>query len=142
MILKRISYTFFLLAINLIVSAQNIDAEKFKELFPLHSQHAPKRVKIKKSSEIQFTVSVLLKTYKRFLSSQDVASCAFEPSCSEFAVEAIQSVGFFKGTIMAADRLSRCNKFSPEHYQINEKNGLFIDPVKNHIHLHKNNTYQ
>ncbi len=132
MILRRIFYTFFLLVINFAAHAQNIDAEKFKLVFPLHVQDRPNLYKINTSTELQFTASLLLKTYKLFLSSQDVASCAFEPSCSEFAFKAIESEGFLKGIILSADRLSRCNKFSPENYLINEINGLFIDPVDNH----------
>ena len=35
--------------------------------------------------------------------------CRFWPSCSEYAVEALQVHGAAKGTVMAAKRILRCN---------------------------------
>ena len=34
--------------------------------------------------------------------------CRFSPSCSDYALEAMLSYGFFKGGIMALARLVRC----------------------------------
>ena len=45
--------------------------------------------------------------YKAFISSQDNPSCVFTPSCSEYAVEAIQQYGFILGWLKTFDRLSR-----------------------------------
>jgi len=38
--------------------------------------------------------------------------CKFEPSCSEYAKQAIKKHGAAKGTAMAAYRLARCNPLS------------------------------
>lgn len=38
--------------------------------------------------------------------------CRFTPSCSNFALEAINRYGEFRGGILAAGRLVRCNPFS------------------------------
>jgi uncharacterized protein len=38
-------------------------------------------------------------------------SCRFVPTCSEYAVEAIQAHGVLRGSWMAARRLSRCHPF-------------------------------
>ena len=41
------------------------------------------------------------------------ASCRFQPSCSEYAFQAISRYGVLKGGRLAAGRLSRCRPFSP-----------------------------
>ncbi|MBI2099576.1 membrane protein insertion efficiency factor YidD [Candidatus Uhrbacteria bacterium] len=38
--------------------------------------------------------------------------CKFQPSCSQYAAEAISARGLIKGGIMAVWRLLRCNPFS------------------------------
>lgn len=38
--------------------------------------------------------------------------CRFHPSCSEYAVGAIQKHGAMKGSLLAAWRICRCNPFT------------------------------
>jgi putative membrane protein insertion efficiency factor len=38
-------------------------------------------------------------------------SCRFQPSCSDYAVEAIARFGVVRGSFLAARRLARCNPF-------------------------------
>lgn len=38
------------------------------------------------------------------------------PTCSQYAVEAIEKYGALKGGFMAAKRILRCNPFSPGGY--------------------------
>ncbi|MBF0563695.1 MAG: membrane protein insertion efficiency factor YidD [Nitrospirae bacterium] len=54
----------------------------------------------------------MIKLYKYFLSPLLPQSCRFYPSCSQYAMEAIAHYGVWKGGIMAAWRLLRCNPFS------------------------------
>ena len=42
-----------------------------------------------------------------------VGSCKFCPSCSEYAIEALQRHGLLRGIILAARRLCRCHPFTP-----------------------------
>ena len=42
--------------------------------------------------------------------------CKFYPSCSEYAKQAIQKYGAFKGTILAIKRLLKCHPFSKGGY--------------------------
>ena len=42
--------------------------------------------------------------------------CRFTPSCSEYAVQAIQRYGVLKGIAMGAWRIMRCNPFSHGGY--------------------------
>jgi hypothetical protein len=53
-----------------------------------------------------------LRAYKRFLSPALPASCRFTPSCSEYAMEAVERHGAFIGTLLSTWRILRCSPFS------------------------------
>ena len=61
----------------------------------------------------------LLRLYKRWISPAFPRSCRYVPTCSEYAMEAIERYGALRGGMMAAWRLLRCHPFA--------KGGL--DPV-------------
>lgn len=52
-----------------------------------------------------------LRLYKAVVSPVLPASCRYVPSCSEYAVEALARHGVFRGVVLAAWRLLRCNPF-------------------------------
>lgn len=54
----------------------------------------------------------LLRVYKAFLSPLLPPACRFEPTCSEYAKEAIGRYGAGKGLLLALRRLCRCQPFS------------------------------
>lgn len=55
----------------------------------------------------------LIKTYQLTLSPRfSHGSCRFTPTCSQYALEAIEVHGIFKGCLFAAWRILRCNPFS------------------------------
>lgn len=54
----------------------------------------------------------LIRLYQRFLSPLLPATCRFTPSCSQYAVEAIEKHGVLKGCTLAAWRILRCNPLS------------------------------
>jgi putative membrane protein insertion efficiency factor len=57
-------------------------------------------------------VLVLLVTgYRRFVSPVLPPSCRFYPSCSAYALEAVQVHGALRGSWLAVRRLSRCHPF-------------------------------
>lgn len=58
----------------------------------------------------------LLRGYKRWLSPLLPPACRFEPTCSVFAMQAIERFGPFRGTWMAAKRLARCQPMHPGGY--------------------------
>ena len=58
----------------------------------------------------------LLNLYRRYLSPLKKPCCRFYPSCSAYAVEAIQTHGALKGGALALWRLLRCNPFNPGGY--------------------------
>ena len=53
----------------------------------------------------------LLGIYKRWISPVFPPSCRYVPTCSEYAMEAVERHGTFRGGIMALGRLLRCHPF-------------------------------
>ncbi|GAB2514148.1 membrane protein insertion efficiency factor YidD [Lysobacter humi (ex Lee et al. 2017)] len=56
---------------------------------------------------------VLLRGYKRFISPLLGQRCRFHPTCSVYAMEAIERHGAMRGTWLTAGRLLRCQPFHP-----------------------------
>lgn len=50
--------------------------------------------------------------YRRWVSPALPRRCKYEPTCSAYAVEAVNRFGAARGTLLAAWRLLRCNPFS------------------------------
>ncbi len=44
------------------------------------------------------------------------AACRFTPTCSEYAKEAIERFGSFRGSLLAIKRIFRCNPFGSSGY--------------------------
>lgn len=55
----------------------------------------------------------LVRAYQRWISPALAPRCRFYPSCSAYAVTAIQRFGAVRGTVMAAWRLLKCQPFHP-----------------------------
>ena len=55
----------------------------------------------------------LLSGYKRFLSPLLPPACRFQPTCSEFACEAVRKHGLRRGGALSFRRLMRCHPFHP-----------------------------
>jgi len=53
----------------------------------------------------------LLRVYKRWVSPAFPPSCRYVPTCSEYAVEAVERYGTLRGGAMAAWRVLRCHPF-------------------------------
>jgi len=53
----------------------------------------------------------LLRGYKRVLSPLFLPSCRYVPTCSEYAIEAIERFGAARGSAVAIWRLLRCHPF-------------------------------
>ena len=53
----------------------------------------------------------LIRFYQRCISPAFPGKCRFRPTCSEYAVEAIQKYGVTKGSYLALRRISRCHPF-------------------------------
>jgi len=44
------------------------------------------------------------------------ANCRFFPSCSDYAIEALQRHGTARGSLLAAKRLCKCHPYHPGGY--------------------------
>jgi len=53
-----------------------------------------------------------IKAYSRFLSPLLPRRCKYEPTCSAYAIEAIERFGAVRGTVLACWRILRCNPLS------------------------------
>ena len=58
----------------------------------------------------------LVRIYQRALSPLLGPRCRYHPSCSAYAVQAIQTYGILRGAVLAGWRLLRCNPFSHGGY--------------------------
>lgn len=58
-----------------------------------------------------------LSIYQRYLSPlKGVSSCRFHPTCSSYAIEAIEVHGALRGSFMGFMRVLRCHPFHPGGY--------------------------
>jgi hypothetical protein len=55
----------------------------------------------------------LVRVYQRLVSPLLPPSCRFYPSCSAYAVTALERHGAAKGSWLAVRRLARCHPFHP-----------------------------
>ena len=61
----------------------------------------------------------IIKFYKKHISAfveKSGVKCIFNPTCSEYAIQAYEKYGFIKGTFLTIKRILRCNPFSKGGY--------------------------
>ncbi|MBR2338293.1 MAG: membrane protein insertion efficiency factor YidD [Clostridia bacterium] len=58
----------------------------------------------------------LIRWYQRAISSHTRPACRFLPTCSAYAIEAIERFGALKGTGLAVWRILRCNPWGGHGY--------------------------
>ena len=59
----------------------------------------------------------MIRFYQKYLSPLKIRThCIYTPTCSQYAVEAIQKYGALKGLLLAAWRILRCNPFAKGGY--------------------------
>ena len=59
----------------------------------------------------------IIRFYQKYLSgAKGYSSCKYYPTCSKYAIEAIEKYGAFKGGLLAAWRILRWNPFSKGGY--------------------------
>jgi putative membrane protein insertion efficiency factor len=55
----------------------------------------------------------IVRAYRLVLSPMLGQNCRFYPSCSSYAIEALQTHGALRGSWLAARRLGRCHPWNP-----------------------------
>jgi len=69
---------------------------------------------------MKYLIVKLIRVYQIILSPISRPSCRFYPTCSQYAVEAIEKKGIVVGVLKSIWRVIRCNPFGGSGY----------DPVK------------
>lgn len=71
-----------------------------------------------------------IRVYRRVISPALPRRCKYHPTCSAYAVQAVQSYGILRGGVLAAWRLLRCNPFSHGGYDPVSAQTLFHRPAR------------
>ncbi len=59
----------------------------------------------------------LVKIYRMFISPlKGRSSCIYMPTCSQYAIEALEKYGALKGTYLSVKRVLRCHPFAKGGY--------------------------
>lgn len=65
---------------------------------------------------MRHAVTFIIRIYQRFVSPLLGPRCRFHPSCSQYALQAVQRFGTLHGGWLAAKRLARCHPWHPGGY--------------------------
>ncbi|MCO4768402.1 MAG: membrane protein insertion efficiency factor YidD [Deltaproteobacteria bacterium] len=65
---------------------------------------------------MKWLLLVPLRFYKRWISPALPPACRYEPTCSVYAMEAVERFGAFRGGWMGIKRLARCHPGYPGGY--------------------------
>lgn len=65
----------------------------------------------------------IIRLYRAVISPLFPPSCRFQPTCSQYAIEAVEKFGVWQGSWLALKRVLRCHPLHPGGY----------DPVPNQI---------
>ena len=60
---------------------------------------------------LKWLLTGLLRMYKRLVSPLLPPACRYVPTCSEFALEAVERHGALRGGLLALGRIVRCHPF-------------------------------
>ncbi|OIP68619.1 MAG: membrane protein insertion efficiency factor YidD [Oscillatoriales cyanobacterium CG2_30_40_61] len=58
----------------------------------------------------------LIKGYKLLISPLFPPACRFHPTCSQYAIEALETFGIIQGSWLALKRILRCHPYHPGGY--------------------------
>jgi putative membrane protein insertion efficiency factor len=59
---------------------------------------------------------VMIRFYRKAISPWLPPACRYYPTCSAYAIEAIEKYGFVRGGLLAAKRILRCHPFHSGGY--------------------------
>ena len=67
-------------------------------------------------SPLAWVFSLPVRFYRLFLSPYLGRSCRYAPTCSQYALEALETHGAFKGSWLAMRRIARCHPWGGSGY--------------------------
>lgn len=65
---------------------------------------------------IKSLLRCLIKAYQLCLSPWLGRQCRFQPTCSHYALEAIETYGAYRGSLLTIKRICRCHPWQPGGY--------------------------
>lgn len=65
---------------------------------------------------IRTVLILVLKLYKKVISPFFAPACRFYPSCSQYAIDALEKYGVCKGLLLTTVRLVKCQPLHPGGY--------------------------
>ena len=65
---------------------------------------------------LAYIVSLPVRAYRVVLSPWVGHGCRYQPTCSAYALEALEKHGAIKGSWLAVSRIARCNPLNPGGY--------------------------
>lgn len=68
------------------------------------------------SKALAWPLIQLVRLYRLAISPWLGGNCRFDPTCSSYAIEALQVHGIFKGSWLAVRRIGRCNPWGGSGY--------------------------
>jgi putative membrane protein insertion efficiency factor len=83
-------------------------------------------------SVLRALVIAPIRLYQRLISPALGPRCKYHPTCSAYAVQAIERYGILRGSVLAAWRLLRCNPFSLGGYDPVTAQRLFRSASRRH----------
>jgi putative membrane protein insertion efficiency factor len=130
-VVRIIGIVLLLTSSGMSLSAQQVDQMSgLEDLFEVSHAHSEHLEYIRGADNpLEFIFATLFVGYKYLLSSQDLGSCVFYPSCSVYGIESIRKNGILLGMIDTFDRLTRCHPFAGGHYPYDPKKNKLYDPV-------------
>ena len=70
----------------------------------------------------------LVRLYQKYISPLLGRNCRFTPTCSQYAIEALEMHGIIKGGVLAAWRIARCNPLGKWGYDPVPPKGKWTHP--------------
>jgi len=68
------------------------------------------------SKALSWPLIQVLRLYRLAISPWLGANCRFDPTCSTYAIEALQAHGIFRGSRLAVKRIARCHPWGGSGY--------------------------
>jgi hypothetical protein len=62
---------------------------------------------------VKHVLKALVIFYRKFISPLKPPTCRFYPTCSAYALEALEKHGAVRGSVLAARRIVKCHPFHP-----------------------------
>lgn len=68
------------------------------------------------SRAVRWVLTLLIRGYQIVISPHIGSCCRFEPSCSQYFIEALREHGVLRGSLLGVKRILRCHPFGASGY--------------------------